>query len=147
MKKEVWVDISQVDNDFIAYMISNKGRICNKNGDLIHYVGNKVNLINRQGIKCARAVGLLVAKAFDLKKPDSYKNYCIRYKDGDIDNNCIDNLYWDSNFSNCKKKNVKLNDVWYSHLFSVENRYGSVTKAPNDDAEWQWVRNKAQGLI
>lgn len=150
--KEVWVDIKTIDNDFIAYKISNKGRICDRKGKICKCRGNRVNLLDRQGKWRVRAVSVLVAKAFNLEQPRCAHECYVHHKDGNIDNNRVDNLYWDEWRSkdqerkNAKHRRVVLTDEWYDRYRDVERRYGSIVNAPDDDPDWQWLMRTAQGV-
>ena len=50
-----------------------------------------VNLFDKKGVKHTERVDMLVAQAF-VPNPHNYKN--IRHIDGNLDNNCADNLEW-----------------------------------------------------
>lgn len=66
-----------------------KEKIIKQNKDKDGY--NVVNLINEEGESKEFRVDYLVASSF-VPNPHNYKN--IRHIDGNLENNCADNLEW-----------------------------------------------------
>lgn len=91
---ELWREIPS----FPGYSVSNAGRVRNdEKGYLMTLLKNQQGVINvgltRGKIQHKRSVALLVAKAF-LDGPNFDTFDTPVHLDGDLSNNCIDNLVW-----------------------------------------------------
>ena len=134
--KEEWKEIK--DEDFISYRVSNMGRVCDRSGRVLPSKGNHITLINRQGAHTTRSVAKLVADAFDIKKPST--KAVLGHKDGDIDNNRISNLFWDTDYFNKKSRaNTSFNQTCWDCLHSIEDDFGTVMNVSADDPRMRYI--------
>jgi hypothetical protein len=88
LEGEIWIENNN-------YEVSNKGRIIGKDGQLLEFKENKdgylrTYMVFEDGF-IARSVHRAVAYAF-LKRPS--EEYEVNHKDGNKQNNCVENLEW-----------------------------------------------------
>lgn len=88
LENEIWIENN-------GYEVSNKGRIIGKDGKLLKFRENKdgylqTYMVFKDGF-IARSVHRAVAYAF-LERPS--EEYEVNHKDGNKQNNCVENLEW-----------------------------------------------------
>ena len=139
---EVWRKLK--DDDFISYRVSNMGRVCNKQGKILPSKGNHITLINRQGAYTTRSVAKLVANAFELEKPMN-QPAILGHKDGDVDNNRLSNLFWDTDYFNKNRhRKSTFNKLCMDCLHSIEHEFGSIMNVPENDERWLYIKSQTQ---
>lgn len=92
MEKTIYIDGIETN-----YTVSEDGIIKNKKTHRILKVNNGAVQIQVDKKNRRSSVGKIVAEAF-LEKPG--ENYLVNHKDGDLNNNRVDNLEWISNVQN-----------------------------------------------
>lgn len=117
---EQWKEISE----FHQYLVSDQGHIRRVEGREVARRKNQTDTVyvglSRHGKQYARAVALLVAKAFLESGPYSHWDTPINL-DGDRWNNCVDNLAW--------------RPRWYARQYhqQFKSRYGNSIERPIHD--------------
>ena len=100
----------------LLYMVSNDGRVKNPDGKLLKPTKSssgrlRVGLYDDHGKRYTVMIGALVLECFEEPPPWQYEKFCVGYKDGNVQNNSINNLYW---------KIAKGTNRWYEN-FEVED--------------------------
>lgn len=135
---EIWKDIYDFPD---KYEVSNYGRIRNKITNHIYKNTNKkgdyfVIILYDEKNKRSTRIHREVAKAF-IPNPNNYKE--VNHKDGNKQNNCVDNLEW------CDRKQNQLHALKHglntiNHLNNYNknkcyNKYGLIVQYDKDKKE------------
>ncbi len=95
---EEWRDVKGFES---LYKVSNMGQVMNKHGDIMHQANNGVGYLQVQLSKDGKSkhfyVHRIVANAF-IENPENKPQ--INHKDGNKQNNNVDNLEWCTNREN-----------------------------------------------
>lgn len=130
--EEQWRPIKGYED---KYWVSNLGRITNKQMIIMKPKVASTGAVTVSLYKNSKnnyfIVARLVAQAF-IPNPDHLTQ--VRHKDRDKQNNRVDNLKWSGGYLERKTNGkFKLSDEFYFHLHKVEENYGSIATAPEDD--------------
>jgi hypothetical protein len=166
-KREIWKDIENYD----TYMISTYGRVKSKPKEWIagnsvkrkHY-GKILKLQNNvQGYKTIRLykeqkgksfrIHRLVAEAFISKPSDynemkelSYHGYTVNHKDGNKENNHVDNLEWMTNRQNIQHSyDTGLNEKNREKTRNLRARKVIIYK-DNQELKFDYIKDAADFL-
>lgn len=131
MKKEIWKDIEEYEG---LYQISNFGNVKNKKNKKIkeatHYHGYKYVMLSKNKKQKKKYIHRLVAQAF-IENPNNYKE--VNHKDGNKENNYIDNLEW------CTRS--------YNVLHSYKNHLLVAKKGKNNSMSKPVVQYTNDGIF
>jgi hypothetical protein len=131
-ENEIWKSVKEIIPEANDYKISSLGRVKNPNNYIVHGADSCGYKSIYIGIKGRRhKIHILVAKLFI---PNSENKRCVNHIDGDKNNNCLENLEWnthsentqhamDNNLNSCCKK-IKITYI----DTKIEIVYPTITK-------------------
>lgn len=114
--EEVWKDIKGYEG---LYQVSNFGKIKSKRKILKQFINHKgyfIIQLSKRNISKTYIVHRLIAEAFI---PNTENKPQVNHKDGNKQNNCIDNLEWCTNNEN--KAHAKINKLCKSSPIGEKN--------------------------
>ena len=112
-ENEIWKSVKEIIPEANDYKISSLGRVKNPNNYIVHGADSCGYKSIYIGIKGKRQkIHILVARLF-IPNPENKR--CVNHIDGDKNNNCLENLEWnthsentqhamDNNLNSCCKK-------------------------------------------
>jgi hypothetical protein len=146
--EEIWKDIEGYER---LYQISDRGRVRSLRKNIILRPGKFPNgylfaSLKVKGKQCSKMIHRLVAEAF-LSNPGRKKE--VNHKDGDKQNNVIENLEWVTRQENIKHAFLhelirvpgdKSRNDWngYVNIYNQNNELVGQAASFIDAAEWVW---------
>lgn len=166
--KEIWKDIPNYEH---LYQVSNVGRVRSKDKEWYAYNYRKKDMsivkmkgrimkqgttncnykqvhLSKNGIEKVKSVHRLVAEVF-IPNPNNLP--CVNHKDGNKQNNCVENLEWCSfsyNVKNAYENNLSKSYLKgkFGKLHNVSKKVNQYDKNNNFIKQWDCISDASREL-